>query len=295
MQWDDLRYVLVLHRTGSLAGAARALGVSHVTVFRRIDKLEKALGARLFDRRQQGYIATPAAAEIVQQAGQIEEQIKSLESRVWKHDSRVHGTVRVTTTDSFSATVLSPLLAQLHQQYPDIIIDQVIVNGLLNIAKRDADIAIRATNSPPEMLVGHKIGPLREAVFASKAFAARYLRKSRDLSKVPWVGLDRSLSGDRGMQWIKANGYGSRIVLLSNSFLGSAYAVKAGVGVGIMSCIVAGGLQGLIRVSPLIPEVETQVWILVHPDLREVARVAAVYAFLRTELGKLRAHFAGDE
>ncbi|MBI2993912.1 MAG: LysR family transcriptional regulator [Gammaproteobacteria bacterium] len=295
MQRDDLRYVLAVHRTGTLAGAARLLGVSHVTVFRRIEAIEKTLGARLFDRKRQGYIATPAAAEIVQQAAQIEEQIKAMESRVWKHDSRIHGIVRITSTDTFSALILAPLLAQLRQQCPEIVVDLVIVNGLLNIGKREADIAVRATHSPPEMLVGHRIGPLRFAVYASKSFAARHLRKDKDLSKVPWVRLDASLSGDRSMQWIGESGYQPRIALFCNSYLGRTYAVHTGVGVGVMSCIVAAGLPGLVRVSPLIPELETQVWILVHPDLREVARVAAVYAFLRTELGKLRARFAGEE
>ena len=294
MQWDDLRYVLAVHRAGSLAGAARSLAVSHVTVFRRIEALEKALGVRLFDRKREGYVATPAAAEIVGQAGQIEDQIKALESRVWKHDSRIRGTVRVTATDSFSAVVLVPLLPALYRQYPDLTVDLVIVNGLLNIAKRDADIALRGTNSPPEMLVGHRIGPLREAVYASQAFAGRHLRRHKDLSRVPWVGLDRSLSADRSMEWMRANGYESRIVMLCNSFLGKAHAVKAGVGVGVMSCVVAAGLGGLVRVSPVVQELETQIWLLVHPDLREVARVAAVYAFLRTELGKLRPRLTGD-
>lgn len=295
MQWDDLRYVLAVHRSGTLAGAARALGVSHVTVFRRIEAIEKSLGARLFDRKQHGYIATPAAAEIVEQAGQIEEQIKALESRVWKHDSRIHGTVRITSTDSFGAFLLVPLIAQLRRKYPEIVVDLVVENDLLNIGKREADIAVRGTSSPPETLVGHNIAPLRMAVHASKSFAARHLRNEGDLAKVPWIGLERGLTGDGTMQWISENGYESRVVMLCNSYLARCYAVHAGIGVGIMSCVVAAGLRGLVRVSPLLPELEKQVWVLVHPDLREVARVAAVYAFLRTELGKLRALFAGEE
>jgi DNA-binding transcriptional LysR family regulator len=294
MQWDDLRYVLAVHRTGTLAGAARSLGVSHVTVSRRVEALEKTLGARLFDRKREGYVATIAAAELVEQAGQIEEQIKALESRVWKHDHRIHGKVRVTATDSFSTTVLLPLLPGLYRLYPDLTVDLVIVNGLLNIAKRDADIAVRATRSPPEMLVGHRIGPLCEAVYASKAFAARHLRRSKDLSQVPWIGLERNMSGDGSMNWIRANGLEPRIVMLCNSFLARAYAVKAGIGVGVVSCAVASGVKGLVRVSPLIPELETHVWLLVHPDLRQVARVAAVYAYLRSELARLRSRFAGE-
>ncbi|MBI2969245.1 MAG: LysR family transcriptional regulator [Gammaproteobacteria bacterium] len=128
--------------------------------------MEKKLGVRLFDRKRQGYIATPAAAGIVEQIGQIEEQIKALETRVWRHDSQVQGTVRITATDTFSSVVLPPLLARLRDQYPQIQVELAAVNELLNIAKRDADIAVRATRSPPEMLVGHHVAPIATAVYA---------------------------------------------------------------------------------------------------------------------------------
>ena len=297
MEWDDLRYILAVHRGESVAAAARTLGVSNVTVFRRIESIEKALGVRLFDRMKQGYVATVAAAEIVEQAGRIEGQIRDLESRVWRHDSQVRGSVRVTTMDSFGAVLLPVLVTRLHDTHPDLRIELVIDPGFLSITRREADIALRATPAPPENLVGHRLGPLRSAAYASKSFVARRLRKQRNLAAVPWGGAGPRLPGlpQQANQWIKANGYAPQVILTTNSFLGMALAVKSGAGVGIMSSVLAGAIGGLVAVTPQIKELDRDMWILIHPDLREVARVAAVYSFLRTELGSIFAKPAATD
>lgn len=292
MHWDDLRYVLAVHRSGSLAAAARALNVSHVTVFRRIECLEKDLGVRLFDRKRQGYVATPLAAEIVQQAEQVEEQVNALERRVWRQDSEVHGTVRLTSTDTIAVTVLPGILAGLRTKHPKLLVENIISHDPFNITKRDADIAIRHTVAPPEMLVGHRLTPVRYAIYAGKKLAGR--RRPPDLSKLPWVSPDDSPVEYRFIKWIRENGYESQIVLRCNSFVALATAVKAGVGVGILSCFTAESLGGLVRLSPAIKEVEWQYWILTHPELRDVARVATVYAFIRESFAGLRPLFLGE-
>jgi DNA-binding transcriptional LysR family regulator len=294
MEWDDLRYVLAVHRAESVAAAARTLGVSNVTVFRRIEALEKSLGVRLFDRTKQGYIPTVAAAEIVEQAGRIEEQIKELESRVWKHDSQVRGTVRLATVDTWGSLILPEMLVKLRELHPDLHVELLLAEDMLSITKREADIALRTTAAPPENLVGHRLGVLRSSVYAEKTFAARHLRgKKKDLSSVPWLAPGPNLAGQplRISQWIAAQGYERRIVLTCDSVLGMVSAVKAGLGVGIMSDVVADALGGLAVVSPRIPELDREVWLLIHPDLRDVARVTAVYGFLRAELGRV---FSGE-
>lgn len=289
MEWDDLRYVLAVHRAESVAAAARVLGVSNVTVFRRIESIEKSLGVRLFDHTKHGYVATPAAAEIVEQAGQIDQQIKDLESRVWRHDSQVRGTVRVTTVDTWGALILPRLFVKLRDTHPDIRVELIADIENLSIARREADIAIRGTSAPPENLVGHRLAGLRNAVYASRSFASRRLRSKKDLGSVPWIAPDFASTGAalRMVQWIKANGYESRVVLTCNTVLGMAFAIKAGLGVGVMTSVLADAIGGLVAVSPQLRELDRDVWILVHPDLRDVARVAAVYAFLRVELARI--------
>jgi DNA-binding transcriptional LysR family regulator len=291
MDWDDLRYVLAVHRAGSLAGAARALNISHVTVFRRIESIEKGLGVRLFDRKRQGYVATPIATGIVQQAEQIEEQVNTLERRVWRQDSQVHGTVRLTTTDTISATVLPGMLARLRAAHPQLLLESIVSHDPFNITRRDADIAIRHTMSPPEMLIGHCLTKVRYAVYGSRKFCGR---KAPDLSKVPWVAPDDSPAEFRFIKWIREHGHDSQVVLRCNSFVALAGAVRAGVGVGILSCFTAESLGGLVRLSAVIPDVDYEYWILTHPELRDVARVATVCEFLRKEFAAIRPLFLGE-
>jgi DNA-binding transcriptional LysR family regulator len=288
MEWDDLRYVLAVHREGSVAAASRVLGVSNVTVFRRIDAIEDALGVRLFDRTKQGYVATAAAAEIVEQAAPIEQQIRELESRVSKHDSQVRGTVRVTTVDTWGALLLPPMIQKLGGLHPGLRIHLIVDSELLNITQREADIAIRSTAAPPENLIGHRLGAIRYSAYAAKPLARR-LRGKKDLSGVPWIGVDPPPTGHLAdiRRWIRINGYEGQLVLTSNSVLEAAMAIRSGVGVGVISDLLAGALGGVVAVSEQIAELRRDIWILVHPDLRDVARVTAVYTFLRTEFGKL--------
>jgi len=298
MQWDDLRYVLAVHATGSVAAAARQLNVSNVTVFRRIKVLEKQLGVRLFDRTRNGYVATPPALEIVEQAERIEESVGALERRIWRQDQELSGTVRITAPDSTGPFVVVPLLSKLHKLHPNITIELNLDNRVLNMSKRDADIAIRPTTSPPENLVGHRLPPLVYAPYASAKLLGSSKSRKRDLAKLPWVGLDHSFTGKRVtayQRYLESHAPPGRVILRVNSLLAMAQAVRDGVGVGALTCIGAARLGGLVRVGPVIDELRLDLWILSHPELRGVARVASVYAFLREEITRMRPLFLGED
>lgn len=299
MQWDDLRYVLAVHRSGSLAGAARSLHVSHVTVARRIDAIEKALGVRLFDRKRDGYRVTDAAAELVERAEQVEEQINALERRAWRENEQVRGTVRLTVTDTVAATVLPGMLRKLHEQHPQLTLEVTSSDQPLNITKHDADIAIRYTTSPPEMLIGHLLTPVRYAVYGAADQFGRTGSTSPDFAGLDWVGPEASPPDNRSNEhrfnkWLREHGHEDRVVLRCNSFVAIAAAIRAGAGIGIMSCFTAGSLGGLVRLSPVMPELDYAYWILTHPELRDVARVATVYAFLRNSFAEVRPLFTGN-
>lgn len=298
MQWDDLRYVLAVHRAGSVASAATQLGVSDVTVFRRIKVIEKQLGVRLFDRMRRGYVVTPAGLEIVHQADRIEEDVGALERRIWRQDKELRGLVRVTAPDTVSAFVVTPLIAELHRIHPGITIDLNVANRLLDISRRDADIAIRTTTQPPGNLIGHRVAPLVYATYAARRLLPRRKARRADLSALPWVGLDNTLGGNRValyQRYLDAHVQRGHMVLRTQSPLAMSLAVKAGAGIGVLSCITAARLGGLVRLGPLIDELSTELWILTHPELRDVARVAAVYSFFREAITRLRPVFLGEE
>ncbi len=298
MQWDDLRYVLAVHCAGSVAAAATQLGVSSITVFRRLKVIEKQLGVRLFDRTRKGYVVTSAGLEIVHQAERIEDDVGALERRLWRRDKELQGTVRITAPDTPSAFIVAPLMPELHKQHPNITIDLNVDNRLLDISRRDADIAIRTTNQPPGNLIGQRVATLRYATYGAARLVPRGKARGGSLATLPWVGLTSSIGSERVaayQRYLSANVQPGHVVLRANSPLAMALAVQAGVGLGVLSCITAARLGGLVRLGPVIEELSTELWILSHPELREVARVAAVYSYFREAITRLRPLFLGEE
>src|SRR5215471_15566471 len=142
-QWDDLRFFLAVARTGSLSAAARALGVGHVTVGRRIALLEKRLGVTLLNRTPDGFGTTSSGDAILLQCMAMEVAALDLERIAAGRDSLVTGSVRVTPTEALAYQLLPPAIAALRQVHPELQVDLVAGVRSLDIARRDADLAIR--------------------------------------------------------------------------------------------------------------------------------------------------------
>ena len=187
IEWDDLRYVLAVADAGSLAGAARNLGVNHTTVLRRVGAFEKRLGLRLFERLPTGYVLTAGGEELIAAARHIDDTVTALERKLAGQDLRLSGAVRVTTTDTLMASILPEILAEFRAAHPGIQVEVALSNLMFNLTKRDADVAIRPANDPPETLVGRRIAKIAFAIYASP----RYLRaaaQDRGSRAHEWVG-----------------------------------------------------------------------------------------------------------
>ena len=150
IEWDDLRYLLAVATEGSLAGAARVLGVNHTTVLRRVNAFEERLGVRLFERLPAGYTLTAEGAELVEAARLMEDTVASLERRLVGRDRKLVGTVRVTTTDTLAGSILPAILADFRRQHPGIALELATSNLVVSLSKRAADVAIRPAENPPE-------------------------------------------------------------------------------------------------------------------------------------------------
>src|SRR5260370_29187365 len=186
--WEDFRLVKAIADTRSLGGAAAVLGLNHSTVFRRLGVLEEALGTRLFERARTGYAPTAAGEEMIALAHRMGEDIIDFERKVAGRDVKPSGELRVTTNDGALMYLLPPIFASFRRAYPDIRLDVIVGNETLNLSKRDADVAIRATERPQETLVGRRIADLAWAPYGSIAFTG-----SIDAAEAPWVGLGERL------------------------------------------------------------------------------------------------------
>jgi len=150
LSWDDFRYIKAIAETRSLNGAAQALNVNHSTVFRRLAQVEQQLGSRLFDRGRSGYALTPCGEEMVRLAERIGEDVTAFERKVTGQDLRPSGELRITANDMVLLHLLTDVLVDFRKAYPEIVLDIVVSNTMLNLSRRDADVAVRASYLPPE-------------------------------------------------------------------------------------------------------------------------------------------------
>lgn len=280
--WDDLRVFLAVARAGSLSGAARTLGVNHSTVFRRIGAFETGLGVRLFERLPSGYLLTPAGEELHEGALRVEEEIASLSRKVTGQDLRLSGTVRVTTVDMLAFGLLPRHLAGFRDAYPGIDLELVVGNATLSLGRREADVALRVGNAPPETLVGRRVGRLAFAVYGSADYRARRLEP--DLALHDWIGFDAEHEAlvRRFAHFLP----GVRPALRTNSVAAALAAAGAGLGLAALPCGLADLEPDLVRVAPLPDDFTLDLWLLTHEDLRQTARIRAFLDFLAEALAR---------
>ena len=286
LAWDDLLYVLSVGRAGSLSGAARLLKVNHSTVFRRIGAIEAQLGVRLFDRHRDGYAATAAGETVVDLAERLEEEVLALERKLAGEDLRPRGTVRVTTTDTL-IDVMVPLCREFRKAYPEICIELVTGNEFLNLSRRDADVALRPSREPPQTLHGRRISSIAFAPYGSKAYLASAGGGALDRAQ-RWIGLDDTLSHLSVHSWLVENVQPDRMAFKASSFVAIRQACVEGMGLAVLPCYMADGVPNLERVAEPIPALATDLWLLVHEDIRRTARVRTFMDFAFARLAKLR-------
>jgi DNA-binding transcriptional LysR family regulator len=291
LSWDDFRYVKAIADTRSLGGAANELSVNHSTVFRRLAQIEKQLGSRLFERSRAGYALTPCGEEMVRLAERMGEDIVTFERQVTGHDLRPSGELRITTNDTVLVHLMTQVFADFRRAYPEIVLDVVVSNQALNLSKRDADVAVRATDRPPEALIGRRAAGIAWAVFAQAAKAPESFDIA-DARNADWIGFGDNLANLKAAKWLNERA-APRIVYKINTVLGLAEAAAAGIGLALLPCFIGSATPLLTRLTPPIAELANGIWLLTHPDLRQTARVRAFMDFAASEIAKRRKTIEG--
>jgi molybdate transport repressor ModE-like protein len=284
--WDDVRFFLAVARAGSLSAAARSLGVNHATVSRRLRSLERRVGARLFERRPGGWKPTAAGADMQASALRIEDELQGTLRRVSGRDGRPSGPLRVAMSDVAAFTLL-PQLRGFSERWPEIQLDLVVSNRASDLARGEADVALRATEAPPEALIGRRLAILATSIYASR----EYLRRHPDVSNLDahaWLAFDGTLAETPAARWMREHAAGARVVARLDSTLLSWAAVRAGLGIGLLPTVLADADPELERVSPGFLLHGMTLWALTHADLRATARVRAFLEFLREAVAAMR-------
>lgn len=279
VDWNDFQFVLAVAEHHSLAKAARALGVNHTTVLRRVRAFEKAFGARMFDRLPTGYTPTAAGSELARAAQQMQESVLDVERRAGGRDLDLTGTVRLATANTLSDEIVPDAIAEFTKKNPNVIVEVSTSNVMVSLTKRDADLALRPTSAPPEHLVGRRIATIAIAIYATQKKTNR------------WIAPDDSLAETTIARWMRPQDL--HVVARADSIVTMRDLALAGLGACALPCYLGDRTRGLVRARAPVPEMATSLWLLQHPDLRDVARIRALADFLARSLAKKRALFEG--
>ena len=298
MDWNDVRHFLALARLGSVRAAGAALGMSHSTVARRIEALEARLGVRLFDRSRDGYALTDAGRQMLPGAERIEHEMAALERGLVGQDERLAGPVSLTCSDRYISGILVASLAAFCARYPDIEVSITIDSRPLDLARREADIAIRALSvdaQPPGYLIGQRLVPVTLASYVARAHAARLDPARTDAGPTRWLSFDQrrlhqELVGGSSYPALPLWGSFSSIELLMQATL-------AGLGLAMLPTYAGDQEAGLQRLAQPDLRHMGDFWLLCHPDLRDNARLRAarshIAQVLRDHMGLFQGQHAG--
>ena len=275
MDWDDLRYVLAVSRDQSLSLAGSRLGVSHTTVGRRVRAIEDALGVRLFDRTPDAFVTTAAGQDIADVAEKVEAEVLLLEGRVLGRDAQLQGRVRVATMDMLLRKCLRGF-SSFMTRYPSVDLTVTSSEENVSLLRREADVALRLTNKPPEYLVGRRVGRVSFCVFGERRLVER-IGKDAQYNEFPWLHWDERLDMRPIDEWLQQNAPKATIAMRIGTSGGTAFreAIATGIGVQFLATFEGDDDPRLARIGRPIPQFEHDIWLLTLPDLRNTNRIRA--------------------
>ncbi len=294
LDWDSFRHVLAIGEAGSLAGAARALGVNHTTVLRRLDALEQSLGTRLFERQRNGYLPTDTGRLLLEQARHMALRADEIERQVLGADRELTGPLRVTTAFAVMEHLLPQPLADFSRAYPKIEVEVIENAFLIDLAsrhlddevrwgRREADVALRLSPHVADHLVGRQLGLTECAVYALRGAPGLPQQRTpieRLTREAPWVAFERGAASRVYDVWMHQRLTQADVRVRVDIFNAKAAMLHTGIGVGILPTFMHAKHPQLVQVSDPIPELTLPVWMVTHPDLRHTARVRVFMRFV---------------
>jgi DNA-binding transcriptional LysR family regulator len=278
IDWNDLRYALAVAEAGTLRSAARRLGVDPSTVGRRLGALEAALGTTLYLKSARGYAPTAAGERLLRTLGELGRGLEALEREAAAPEGEPAGVVRAAVTEVTAQHLLESAVPALAARHPRLVLELVTGNAATDLARAEADVAVRFLKPAGVELVGRPLGKLWYGLYASPSYLASRRRPPSAAERLAGHDLlwpSRELRGGPEHAWLREHGAAGRAALLSNSLPAIAAAAAAGLGLAVLPAVVGEAHPGLERALYLASLAPRAVWLLYHRDARSVARVRA--------------------
>ncbi len=310
MDWDDFKYFTAVAHSGSVRKAAEQLGVNASTVTRRLDQFERRLGVRLFTRTHSGLQITPEGAEVIHQVDEVAAELSEIQRRLQYRDADMAGTLRMTIADVFAENLLTHDFAQFIARYPEVQLEFIPAYQNPDLDRHEVDLVIRATDNPPDHLVGRRLGKTTAAVYGSRHYlddhdpwakprncvwietnlvtsvvtgvvtsvvAGAGTSAVKGMVAGPGTDAGTSLEASVKMQHFATLPEGPR----SSSLMLQLAAIRGDMGIGILPCTLGDPDPELTRLPGIGPLELQDVWMFIHPDLRNLKRLQALLEFLQ--------------
>lgn len=290
MKWSDLEYVLAVAASGSVSAAARQLDVNHSTVLRRVQTFEERSGIKIFNRLRTGYRVTAEGEIFLDAASSIEEIVQDMNRKIVGIDTGMSGEVSITTTDSLYPLLIEPIAA-LRARFPEVTYQIQVSNVRLNLDRRDADIAIRASVNPPSHLVGRKISNMEFGIYATRE--VQEAQGALPLAQRTWLGLDAPLMQSEPAKWMDAHVPESSRSIRIGSFVALAAAAENGAGFALLPKYIGDSSKKLVRTDADTKMPAAELWILTHRDVLAAPKIKMVSEKLYRHFRNQRALFEG--
>ncbi|MCG7963438.1 MAG: LysR family transcriptional regulator [Candidatus Thiodiazotropha taylori] len=276
IDWSDIHQFLAIASAGSATQAAAKLGINHTTVYRRMAGLERKIGKKLFERSTSGWLITPLGEQILSYAESMAEDANTIERKILSDTQDLSGTLRITVGESCTDSILMPVIRQFTTRYPEVQLEIITSTDELDLAAREADIALRATDNPPENLVGKRIGSIAYAIYGNRDLVRMMpSNPDQEVPCITWLGDSHTRPA-----WIKDHFPQIHKVYRATSTQTMLSMVRESIGIAKMSCMLCDPDPMLERIPMVSCESGPALWVLSHVDLRTTARVRIFRDFL---------------
>ena len=296
MNWDDLRVFIAVARGGTLAIAAKVVGLDATTVSRRVDRLAGVLGTTLFESGLTGHVLTEGGTRLLLYAEAIERSAIAARGAVAGERGALSGTIRVSVAEGFGTWVVARHLPAFNHANPNIVVELVASNGFLNLSKREADVAVMLAQPRSGPLVVSRLTEYRLRLYAASSYlvAAPPLVSRADLEGHTLIGYMPDLVYSPMLDYLGEIAPGLEPALRSSSINAQAAMTVAGAGVCMLPCFIADRDAALRAVILGDPGITRSFWLVVHKDVRRLARVAAFVDWLGDVVRAERQLLLGD-
>ena len=289
LNWDDLKYFLAVARTGTLRGGADSIQVNHTTLTRRLSVMEERVGSRLFDRSKQGLVLTQLGEDLMPHAERVEVEMTAASRVIVGRDAQPSGTVYITLPHGLAMTSLMDDFTAFADLYPDITLNMNFTNDIRDLTRREADVSLRVASEVTDDVVGRKLVNMSQAAYCTREYAERVMDNGGEgLHLIGWHEPEEKVTAD----WVKNSYYPKATLKHRVSELVPLIALAAsGLGMAYLACNLGDRHPNLIRAPFQKPMPYRCIWLLLHRDLKNTARVRLFVDFLAASVQSRRSEF----